>query len=121
MNVSKTCPFTGNNRFLVNAAHNARKYAWASENLSRGRRVVLNVDDAVRIAKANKFVGVVLFSDRIHLVESISGHYVNKPVIMLDDFNVIDKINNAIGARQFLSDNGDAHYVFPSKVESVPA
>jgi hypothetical protein len=121
MNVSKTCPFTGKNRFLVNAWHNQRKYAWASENLSGGRRVDLGVDDAVRIAKANKFVGVVLFSDRIHFVESISGHYRNKPVIMLDEVNILDKVNKAIEARQFLSDNGDAHYVFPSKVESVAA
>jgi hypothetical protein len=121
MNVSKTCPFTGENRFLVNALHNARKYAWVSEKTSCGRRVVLNVDDAIRVAKLNEFVGVVLFADRIHFVESISGHYVNKPVIRLDNIDVIDKINKAIAARQFLSDNGDAHHVFPSKVESVPA
>ena len=118
MKVSKTCPFTGKNRFLVKAIHNVHKYAWASENLSKGRRVDLDVRDTVRIAKANKFVGVVLFSDRIHLIESISGHYINKPVIRLDDIDCIDQINKAVSARQFLSNNGDTHYFFPNVLGS---
>ena len=100
-----------------------RTYTWASEKTGKklGQLPVdLTVVDAIDFAKKHEFVGVIFFADRLHVLKVIRYDDLNQNVILLNDIDLIDKVNRAIGSGEAFASVGDAHENL-SKAGSVTA